>query len=116
MVVRALATVPCGPDAQTRPAWHADIETLLGGLETDWDGLSDGAAAARLAKGGPNRLPAAPRVSALVILGDQLRSVVVGLLIAATVLSLLIGDRLEAERLRKPGQRSVGPGGRHPIT
>ena len=35
-------------------------------------------------------------VSALVILGDQLRSVVVGLLIAATLLSLLIGDRLEA--------------------
>ena len=96
MVVQALVTVPSGPDAETRPAWHADIETLLRDLETAREGLSDAAAAARLAKGGPNRLPAAPRVSALVILGDQLRSVVVGLLIAATALSLLIGDRLEA--------------------
>jgi Ca2+-transporting ATPase len=88
--------VPAGRDQHTRPTWHADLEPLLRDLETDREGLSDAAAAARLAKAGPNRLPEPPRVSALVILGDQLRSVVVGLLIAATVLSLLIGDRLEA--------------------
>ena len=45
---------------------------------------------------GPNRIPSAPGVSPLVILGNQLRSVVVGLLAAAILLSLLIGDHLEA--------------------
>jgi Ca2+-transporting ATPase len=80
-----------------RPAWHAsDVDTVLAGLESSWQGLSDSAAAARLAAVGPNRLPPPARVSVLVILANQLRSVVVGLLIAAIILSLVIGDRLEA--------------------
>ena len=80
-----------------RPAWHAsDIDMVLAGLNSARQGLSENDAAARLAAVGPNRLPPPARVPALVILGNQLRSVVVGLLIAATVLSLVIGDRLEA--------------------
>jgi Ca2+-transporting ATPase len=89
--------VPSGCDQQTRPAWHAtDADKVLAELDTDRQGLSDAAAAARLAKMGPNRLPPPPSIPALAILGNQLRSVVVALLIAATLLSLLIGDRLEA--------------------
>jgi Ca2+-transporting ATPase len=80
-----------------RTAWHAsDVDTVLAGLASGWQGLSETDAAARLAATGPNRLPPPARVPALVILGNQLRSVVVGLLIAAIVLSLVIGDRLEA--------------------
>jgi Ca2+-transporting ATPase len=94
---RPSANATAGRVEQTRPAWHArDIDTVLADLETDRQGLSDAVAAARLATVGANRLPLAATVSPLVILGHQLRSVVVGLLIAATVLSLVIGDRLEA--------------------
>ena len=93
-------TPPRLPPAQhvsARTAWHAsDIDMVLAGLSSAWHGLSENDAAARLAAVGPNRLPPPARVPALVILGNQLRSVVVGLLIAATVLSLVIGDRLEA--------------------
>ena len=94
---RPSANATSGRVEQTRPEWHArDIDTVLADLETDRQGLSDAVAAARLATVGANRLPLAATVSPLVILGNQLRSVVVGLLIAATVLSLIIGDRLEA--------------------
>jgi Ca2+-transporting ATPase len=98
--VLTLASPPPAPAARrlpARPAWHAsDVDTVLAGLESSWQGLSDSAAAARLAAVGPNRLPPPARVSVLVILANQLRSVVVGLLIAAIILSLVIGDRLEA--------------------
>src|SRR5215203_2473036 len=91
------ATVSSGRVGQSRPAWHSvDVETLLRDLDSDRQGLSEAVAAARLATVGANRLPHAARVSPLVILGNQLRGVVVGLLIVATVLSLVIGDRLEA--------------------
>ena len=96
-MLRSPVTVTSGRVEQTHPEWHAcDIDTVLVELETDRQGLSDAVAAARLAAVGPNRLPAAASVSPLVILGNQLRSVVVGLLIAAAVLSLVIGERLEA--------------------
>ena len=96
-MLRSPVTATSGRVDQTRPKWHAsDIDTVLVELESDRQGLSDAVAAARLATVGPNRLPVAAKVSPLVILGNQLRSVVVGLLIGATVLSLIIGDRLEA--------------------
>ena len=89
--------LPATRHVSAPPAWHAsDIDMVLAGLSSAWQGLSENDAAARLAAVGPNRLPPPARVPALVILGNQLRSVVVGLLIAATVLSLVIGDRLEA--------------------
>ena len=96
-MLRSPVTVTSGRADQTRPKWHAcDIDAVLVELDSDREGLSDAVAAARLAAVGANRLPPAATVSPLVILGNQLRSVVVGLLIAATVLSFLIGDRLEA--------------------
>ena len=96
-MARPSANITSGRAGPTRPAWHAvDVDTLLRDLDTDRQGLSDAVAAARLATVGPNRLPLAAKVSPLVILGNQLRGVVVGLLMAATVLSLIVGDRLEA--------------------
>jgi magnesium-transporting ATPase (P-type) len=70
--------------------WHAlTIEAALAALNTERTGLSDEAAAARLFQFGPNRLTPPEPVPALVILRDQLTSVVVFLLVAASVISLL---------------------------
>ena len=78
-------------------AWHAlSGDAVLAGLSSSRQGLSDHEARARQATYGNNRLPVAPRVSALEILGNQLRSVVVLLLVAAAALSLAIGDHVEA--------------------
>jgi len=97
--------VVLGRDAQASPVtvhveatlWHAlAVEPALAALQTESTGLSDQEAAARLVRFGPNRLTPAEPVSALVILRDQLTSVVVFLLVAAALISLLLGDRLEA--------------------
>ena len=79
------------------PRWHAQpIEAVLRALDTSAKGLSGDDAARRLARDGPNRLPPPPRAPAFRILLDQFRSVVVLLLIAATAVSLLLGDAIEA--------------------
>ena len=77
--------------------WHAvEAAALFAALETSLDGLSDSEAAARLKNLGRNRLPRPAGVSPLTILAAQLRSIVVLLLVAATVISIAIGDRVEA--------------------
>lgn len=79
------------------PRWHAQrVDEILAALQTTATGLSDVEAARRLARYGPNRLPPPPRTPALRILLHQFRSVVVLLLIAATSVSLLLGDSIEA--------------------
>jgi Ca2+-transporting ATPase len=78
-------------------SWHArDVGDVLAGLKTAAGGLSDAEAARRRAVVGPNRLPPPPRVSRLRVLLDQLRSVVVLLLVVATAVSLTLGDVVEA--------------------
>jgi Ca2+-transporting ATPase len=86
---------------QVRPTassqWHArPVDEGLAALGTSRQGLDDAEAAQRLGRFGPNRLMRAKPVSALRVLLDQLRSVVVLLLIAAALVSLSLGDRLEA--------------------
>jgi Ca2+-transporting ATPase len=77
--------------------WHAiSIEQVLAALQTEPTGLSDDEANARLSRVGPNRLSPPEPVSALEILRDQLTGVVVYLLVVATLISLALGDRLEA--------------------
>ena len=77
--------------------WHAlAAEAVLARLESSGNGLSEGEAAERLARWGPNRLRAAPPVSAWTILLAQLRGVVVLLLVAAAALALFTGDPLDA--------------------
>ena len=72
------------------------VEALLHALQTTRAGLSEEEAASRLPRYGPNSLPPPPRASALRILLDQCRSVVVLLLVMATAVSLLLGDAIEA--------------------
>ena len=70
-----------------------DTLRLLG---TSPDGLSSAVASSRLARDGPNALrPAAPARAWMVLL-DQLRSVVVALLLVAAAIAALMGDHVEA--------------------
>ena len=80
-----------------QPASHASsIADVLIALETNASGLSDAEAARRLKSFGPNRLNRAPPVPALKVFVDQLKSVVVYLLVAAVGVSALLGDWPEA--------------------
>ena len=77
--------------------WHATpADGLWTALGSSAEGLSDEEAAARLTTYGPNSLPRPAGVSALTILAAQLRSIVVLLLVGATVVSIAIGDWIEA--------------------
>ncbi|MGE5833273.1 MAG: cation-translocating P-type ATPase [Acidobacteriota bacterium] len=77
--------------------WHArSIDHVLSALGASADGLSTVEAAARQDRYGPNQLaPPQPASLREIVLG-QLRSVIVFLLLAAVIVSLLSGDRLEA--------------------
>jgi Ca2+-transporting ATPase len=77
--------------------WHVlSAAEVLERLGASPGGLTSAEAAARLARHGPNLLVAARPVSAWTILVAQFRSVVVLLLVAATVIALAIGDLSEA--------------------
>jgi Ca2+-transporting ATPase len=96
MLVMSQVRTPAGEPAATA-AWHAlTVDAALAGLASAPDGLPAGEASTRLASVGLNSLPAPAGPSALAVLGNQLRSIVVLLLVAATALSLIVGDRLEA--------------------
>ncbi len=83
------------PKAPTH--WHAlPLDEVLERLGTKSIGLSGQAAEERRAEYGYNELPSAPPRSAIRILIDQLRSVIVLLLIAAAVVSLVAGDIIDA--------------------
>lgn len=83
--------------AATNFAHHAETaERTLERLAGRSAGLDEGEAAARLERFGPNRLKAPKPPSALHILADQLRSVVVLLLLAASFVALVVGDLVEA--------------------
>ena len=82
---------------QAHAPWYAaPPEVVLERLGSGPEGLSAAEAAARLSRVGPNRLEAARITPWWVILGNQFRSVVVLLLVAAALTALLIGDALEA--------------------
>ena len=74
-------------------AWHSQsVEEVLAQLATTADGLSSQEAARRLAINGPNELKEGTRVSPLQILVGQFKSVIIWVLIAAGVISGLLGE------------------------
>ncbi len=79
-------------------AWHSlNIEDTARQLGVDVSsGLAAEEAERRLADGGPNELPEPPPPSLLKRILDQLKSFVVLLLIAASIISALLGDIVEA--------------------
>ena len=77
--------------------WHVEsVADVLRALDARPDGLSGEEAQRRLARFGPNRLEPPRPVSAIGILTAQFRSVVVALLIGAALVSLALGERIEA--------------------
>jgi Ca2+-transporting ATPase len=85
-----------GNAADEKP-WHAlEAGQVLRDLEVHEHGLSGAEAARRLADYGPNQLREAPRPGFWALLWDQLNNFVVILLIAASLVSALLGDYVEA--------------------
>jgi Ca2+-transporting ATPase len=88
---------PGARDTGAPPPWHArSADETLAALGSGAAGLDDTEAARRLRRYGPNLLQAARPTPAWRILLDQLRSIVVLLLLAASVVALAMGDHLEA--------------------
>src|SRR3972149_2222931 len=81
-----------------REAWHAlSVESVAAALSSDLAaGLSRAEAAGRLAAAGPNLLPEAGPPGALRLLLHQFASILVYVLLAAALVSLFLGDILEA--------------------
>lgn len=76
---------------------HACSEdAILRSLASSPAGLSSEEAATRLQVDGPNRLQPPRRRSAWRVLADQLRSMVMLLLVAAAIVSFAVGDHIEA--------------------
>ena len=81
---------------EVRDAHAAELSDLFVRLASAESGLSPAEAASRLVRVGHNRIDAPSPVSALRVLTDQFRSVVVLLLVAAVTVSLTLRDWLEA--------------------
>jgi Mg2+-importing ATPase len=73
----------------------APVEEVLRLLDSSPDGLSSAEASARLIRHGPNAIRT-HRVSAVAVLGRQLRSALLALLAATAVLSFVLGDSTQA--------------------
>ena len=90
-----------GAESVTQPALTAarvaaaPLDEVLRRLDSSAQGLCGAEAAARLARYGPNALRT-HRVSAIAVLGRQLRSAVLGLLAATAVVSFFLGDSTQA--------------------
>lgn len=77
--------------------WHAlDPATVEEALGTRPTGLSDGEAAARLRRHGPNEVPGPRPVSDAAILFRQLRSPLLLVLVAALAVSVAVGETVDA--------------------
>ena len=78
-------------------SWHTkSIDDVLRHFATGLEGLDDDEARRRLERYGPNALAPPKPISALRILRDQFKSVVVYLLLAAAAISFILGDRIES--------------------
>jgi Mg2+-importing ATPase len=90
------SAVPRDGDPMTAArAASASIDDVLRWVDGSADGLSSAEASARLIRYGANSVRT-HRVSAIAVLGRQLRSAVLGLLAATAVLSFFLGDAKQA--------------------
>ena len=78
-------------------AWHTQApQALFQQLETSSEGLSSGEAAHRLTVHGPNELKEGKRISPLRIFLSQFKSLIICILIAASIVSGLMGEVVDA--------------------
>ena len=79
------------------PAWHHEsAENVLAGLDSSTTGLTSAEAARRLAAGGRNVLAEVAPVSRWRIFSRQFKSLVIWILIAAGIVSGVLGDAVDA--------------------
>ena len=92
------ATARYAPPGAGVHAWHVlSFEAVKDRLKTDVSrGLTQSEATRRLAQHGPNTLAQARERSALAIFLAQFRSLIVALLVAATVIAFALGENIEA--------------------
>jgi Ca2+-transporting ATPase len=82
---------------QQASPWHVlRVDETMQALNSTTNGLSPVEAARRLEETGPNEIQAAKRVSALEILLEQFKNVLILILLGATVLSLFLGHGIES--------------------
>ena len=78
-------------------AWHTQsVDQVLQTLATTSSGLSADEAARRLSRHGPNELQALERASAWHTLAAQFKNILILILLAATLVSSVLGHGLEA--------------------
>ena len=83
--------------AEQHPWHHMPVADVIERLRTNGEqGLTSAEATARLARHGPNALREAPAPSFLQLLWGQFTNFLVMILIAASILSLVLGDTIEA--------------------
>ncbi len=86
-------------EAETRAKvdWHSlSVDDVIKALKSDVKGLSDAEAKARLSKFGPNELVAVRKFSPLKIFFGQFKSILIWILIGATIISLIMGEEIDA--------------------
>ena len=87
------------PDVKARPAtaWHRlTSEAALAQLRSSSQGLAAAEVARRLAADGPNTLAEGPRISPFQIFIGQFKSLIIWILIAAGVISGVLGEATDA--------------------
>jgi Ca2+-transporting ATPase len=78
-------------------AWHSQsAQEVLAQLGSSEAGLSSSEATQRLAADGPNELKEGKRITALQIFLDQFKSLIIWILIAAGVISGMLGEVVDA--------------------
>ena len=95
MPVSAPPSASASPDVLDAP-WAATQDTVFEAYDTAPEGLSEPEVTDRRRRYGPNALREIERVSAWVLLANQLASLVVLLLAAAAAVSFAFGDFIEA--------------------
>lgn len=84
-------------DAQTAQQWHTlSVSQTLDKLRSSASGLTVADAERRLTEYGPNQLQAAARISPWMILLEQVKNVLIIILLFATALSAFLGHGIEA--------------------
>ena len=83
----------------TSEAWHSrSADEALAHFGSSAAGLSAADASARLAANGPNQLTEGTRTGPLTILLGQFKRLLIWILIAAGVISGVLGDAVDANR------------------
>jgi len=93
-------TPPTHAEKAKTQAWHGlSVEETLAQLDSSAAGLSSQEATIRLAANGPNALKEGKRISPLRIFLDQFKSLIIWILIAAGIISGLLGEMLDASAI-----------------